>query len=111
MMKDTPQARELVKFLATPQAAEIWAKLGGFSSPNKAVNQSVYPDPVTKRNASALAEAAKFRFDMSDQAPAAFGGTPGRGEWALLQQFANNPTNVDGITSQLEQAAAAAYKG
>ena len=111
MMKDTPQARELVKFLGTPQAAEIWAKLGGFSSPNKAVNPSVYPDPVTKRNATALAEAATFRFDMSDQAPAAFGGTPARGEWALLQQFASNPTNVDGIATQLEQAAAAAYKG
>lgn len=109
MMKDTPQARELIKFLSTPQAAGIWAKLGGFSSPNKAVDPSVYPDPVTRSNATALANATTFRFDMSDQAPVAFGGTPGRGEWALLQQFAESPTNVDGIANQLEQAAAAAY--
>jgi len=109
MMKNTPQAQELVKFLSTPAAAEIWAKLGGFSSPNKAVDPSVYPDVVTRNNATALAQATTFRFDMSDQAPVAFGGTPALGEWALLQQFANNPANVDGIASQLEQAAAAAY--
>lgn len=110
MLKDTPQARELVKFLSTPEAAEIWAKLGGFSSPNKKVNPSVYPDDVTRKNATALANAATFRFDMSDLAPAEFGGTPSRGEWALLQQFADNPSNVDGIATQLEAAAAAAFK-
>ncbi len=110
MMKDTPQARELIKFLSTHEAAEIWAELGGFSSPNKRVDPLVYPDDVTRRNATALAEATTFRFDMSDLAPAEFGGTPGRGEWALLQQFADNPANVDGIAAQLEQAAAAAYK-
>ncbi len=107
MLKDTPQARELVKFLATTEAAEIWAKLGGFSSPNKSVNSAVYPDEVTRNNASALAQASIFRFDMSDLAPADFGGTPGRGQWALLQQLADNPTDVDAIATQLEQAAAA----
>lgn len=110
MLKDTPQAKELVKFLATAEAAEIWAKLGGFSSPNKAVNASVYPDDVTRSNATALAQASVFRFDMSDLAPADFGGTPGRGEWALLQQFVDSPADVDAIATQLEQAAATAFK-
>ena len=109
MLKDTPQAKELVKFLASAEAAEIWAKLGGFSSPNRKVNASVYPDDVTRSNATALAQASIFKFDMSDLAPATFGGTPGRGEWALLQQFADSPSDVDGIASQLEQAAAAAF--
>ena len=110
MMKDTPQAKELVKFLATAEAAEIWAKLGGFSSPNKNVNASVYPDDVTRKNATALAQAQVFKFDMSDLAPADFGGTPSRGEWALLQQFAANPSDVDGIATQLEAAAAASFR-
>jgi alpha-glucoside transport system substrate-binding protein len=110
MLKDTPQAKELVKFLASAEAAEIWAKLGGFSSPNQRVNAAVYPDDVTRNNATALAQARIFRFDMSDLAPAEFGGTPSRGEWGLLQQFADNPSNVDGIANQLEQAAAAAFR-
>jgi len=110
MMKDTPQARELLKFLSTAEAAEIWARLGGFSSPNKDVDPASYPDDVTRRNASSLAEATTLRFDMSDLAPAEFGGTPSRGEWALLQQLADNPTDVDNIANQLEQAAAAAFQ-
>ena len=110
MLKDTPQAKELLKFLATPEAAEIWAKLGGFSSPNQDVNPSVYPDEPTRTAATAVAQTPLFKFDMSDLAPADFGGTPSRGEWALLQQFADNPSNVDGIAAQLEQAAAAAFR-
>ncbi|HVF15203.1 MAG TPA: hypothetical protein VM942_11425, partial [Acidimicrobiales bacterium] len=69
-----------------------------------------YPDDVSRKNASSLAEATLLRFDMSDLAPAEFGGTPSRGEWALLQQLADNPTDVDNIANQLEQAAAAAFK-
>ena len=47
---------------------------------------------------------------MSDLAPAAFGGTPGQGEWKILQDFLTNPDDVDGTAAKLESAAAAAYK-
>ena len=30
---------------------------------------------------------------MSDQAPAAFGGTKGAGEWKLLQDFLRDPSD------------------
>ena len=81
MFKDTPAARALVTYLATPEAATIWAKKGGFSSPNKGVPASAYPDAITRATATALAKAKIFRFDMSDLQPAAFGGTAGQGEW------------------------------
>ncbi|MGI8421580.1 MAG: ABC transporter substrate-binding protein, partial [Gaiellaceae bacterium] len=48
MFKDSPAARALVNYLATPQAASIWAHRGGFSSPNKNVKASVYPDAITR---------------------------------------------------------------
>ena len=57
MFKDTPAARALVKYLATPEAATIWAKRGGFSSPNKGVPASAYPDAITRATATALAQA------------------------------------------------------
>jgi ABC-type glycerol-3-phosphate transport system substrate-binding protein len=110
MFKDTPAARALVTYLASPEAATIWAKRGGFSSPNKGVPASAYPDALTRATATALAQAKVFRFDMSDLAPAAFGGTPGQGEWQILQNFLKNPKDVDGTASKLETAAAAAYK-
>ena len=37
MFKDSPASQALVEYLASPEAGEIWAKRGGFSSPNKNV--------------------------------------------------------------------------
>ena len=110
MFKDSPAAQAFVKYLATPEAAEAWAKEGGFSSPNKNVDPNVYPDEITKTTATALAEAETFRFDMSDLAPASFGGTPGAGEWKILQDFLANPEDIDGTASALEKAAKKAFK-
>ncbi len=109
MFKDSPAAQALVKYLATAEAATIWAKLGGFSSPNKNVDASVYPDDITRKTATAIAQAETFRFDLSDLQPASFGGTVGQGEWKLLQDFLRKPSDVTGIASQLEAAAAKAF--
>ena len=43
MFKDNPAARALIEYLATPEAAEIWAAKGGFSSPNKNVDHGGLP--------------------------------------------------------------------
>jgi alpha-glucoside transport system substrate-binding protein len=110
MFKDSPAARALVEYLATPEAAEIWVRRGGFSSPNKGVPESAYQDPLLRSTATALANAENFRFDLSDLQPSAFGGTVGQGEFKLFQDFLDNPSDVDGIAQKLEDAAAAAYK-
>ncbi|SEQ26986.1 carbohydrate ABC transporter substrate-binding protein, CUT1 family (TC 3.A.1.1.-) [Streptomyces sp. yr375] len=110
ILKDSKGAQALATFLASPDAAEIQAKLGGYLSPNKNVDLSAYPNEVQRKIAKALIAAGDdFRFDMSDQAPQAFGGTPGKGEWKELQDFLKNPTDVAGIQRKLESDAAAAY--
>jgi alpha-glucoside transport system substrate-binding protein len=110
MLKDTPATEALIKYLATPEAATIWAKRGGFSSPNKDVSPNAYTDPLQRTTAVALAKAAVFRFDMSDLQPAAFGATAGQGEWKLFQDFVSKPSDASGIAKKLESSAAAAYK-
>jgi ABC-type Fe3+ transport system substrate-binding protein len=110
MFKDTPAGQALVKYLATPEAAQIWVSRGGFSSPNKSVPESAYPDDITRTTATAIAKAQTFRFDMSDLAPAAFGGTAGQGEWKILQDLLNKPSDVNGAASKLEAAAAKAFQ-
>jgi alpha-glucoside transport system substrate-binding protein len=110
MFKDSPAARALVEYLASPDAAEIWVRRGGFSSPNKGVPEDAYQDPILKATATALANAETFRFDLSDLQPSAFGGTVGQGEFKLFQDFLSNPDDVDGIAQKLEDAAAKAYK-
>ncbi|MER6323999.1 ABC transporter substrate-binding protein [Streptomyces coelicoflavus] len=112
VFKDSEASQALATWLASPDAAAIQAKLGGFLSPNKSVDASVYPNDVQKKIAEALVAAGDdFRFDMSDQAPQAFGGTPGKGEWKTLQDFLKNPKDVAGAQAKLEADAAAAYGG
>ena len=110
MFRRTPASEALIKYLASPEAAEIWAERGGFSTANTKVAASVYPDEITRRTATAIAAAHTFRFDMSDQQPASFGGTPGQGEWKILQDFLAHPSDVDGTARKLEAAAARAFK-
>jgi alpha-glucoside transport system substrate-binding protein len=107
--KDNPAADAFLEYLTTPEAAEIWASRGGFSSPNKNLDTGVYPDELTQTTAGALAEAEVFRFDMSDLQPSAFGGTPGQGMWKHFTDFVANPDNIDGTADALEADAAEAF--
>jgi len=108
--RDTPAIEAFVKYLATPQAAEIWARQGGFGTGNQNVPASIYPDAITKAAEAPLLTAKSVVFDMSDEQPPSFGATAGQGEWGLFQKFLQNPSNVTGIHQQLESAAASAYK-
>jgi ABC-type glycerol-3-phosphate transport system substrate-binding protein len=110
LMTDNEAAKELIKYLASPEAAEIWVKLGGFTSPNKDVDLDAYPDEIGRKSAKQLVEAKTFRFDLSDLTPSAFGGTPAQGMWKDLQDFLANPSDVQGTAAALERDAAAAYK-
>jgi alpha-glucoside transport system substrate-binding protein len=92
MFEDSPAAEAFVEYLATPEAAAIWAGRGGFSSANQN-----------------LAEAEQFRFDLSDVQPSEFGSTEGQGLWKLFQDFVADPNDVNGIAQKMEAAAAKAY--
>ncbi|MCF3962245.1 ABC transporter substrate-binding protein [Streptomyces fuscigenes] len=110
-LKDTPGAQALLTYLASPDAARIWAAQGGFVSPDKSLDLAAYPDAVQRSIAKALISAGDdFRFDMSDSMPQSFGGTPGKGEWKDLQDFLKNPKDVAGTQQKLEADAAKAFK-
>ncbi|MFZ3497954.1 ABC transporter substrate-binding protein [Streptomyces sp. 5.8] len=109
-LKDSKGAQALLTFLASVDSARIHAREGGFLSPNKALEPTAYPNDIQRGIAEALIAAGdRFRFDMSDQAPAAFGGTPGAGEWKALQDFLANPADIAGTQARLEADAAKAY--
>jgi alpha-glucoside transport system substrate-binding protein len=109
LFNDSPAAQALIKYMASTDAAEIWAKRGGFATLNKNLDSGVYPDAITQTTAGAIGEAEVFRFDLSDLQPAAFGGTVGQGLFKLFQDFLKNPDDVDGIAKQMETAAAKAF--
>jgi ABC-type glycerol-3-phosphate transport system substrate-binding protein len=112
LMRPRAAPAELLRFLATAEAGEIWAAQGGFLSPNEAVDLSVYPDDTTRDIARAVLEAGDgFRFDLSDLQPVEFGGTTGAGMWGELRAFVADPGDVAGTAARLEAAAAAAWAG
>ncbi|HEX4814249.1 MAG TPA: ABC transporter substrate-binding protein [Nonomuraea sp.] len=110
-MKDSPGAMALLQFLASKEGGEIWAKLPGYLSPNKNVNPQNYPDELTRQLGQTIVSAGEaVRYDMSDLAPSAFGGTDGKGEWKVLQDFVRNPSDVKGAQEALEAEAKKAWK-
>jgi ABC-type glycerol-3-phosphate transport system substrate-binding protein len=109
-LKDNEAAQAMMTYLASTDSATVWAKQGGYISPNKSLDLSAYPNDTQRTIAKALIDAGdSFRFDMSDQAPASFGGTKGAGEWKDLQDFLKNPKDVEGAQKALEKDAAKAF--
>ena len=112
LVQDTPGGRALLQFLASTRAAEVWAGLGGFISPNQGVDLGTYPDAPSRRIARALLEAGDdLRFDLSDLQPVPFGATTGAGLWAELSAFVADPTDIPGTTARIEAAADASWAG
>jgi ABC-type glycerol-3-phosphate transport system substrate-binding protein len=108
LFTENEAAEALIRFLASPSAAEVWAPRGGYTSPNQGVDVSLYPSEVLSNSARALQNAEVFRFDMSDLQPSAFGGTSGQGLFGNMQEFVRNP-DPEAVAEQLENEAAQAF--
>ena len=105
LMRRSAAGEALIRYLASPPAAAIWAAEGGFVSPNINPGLSVYPDAISRSITASLLEAGgNFRFSLSDLTPAGFGGTEGQGMRKILQQFLVS-RDVNATGAQLEQAA------
>jgi len=111
LMQDTEAGRALIQYLASADAGEVWAELGGFISPNTNVDTAIYPTELEQRFAEQVVEAETLRFDMSDLQPSAFGATAGQGMWSGFQDFLADPDRIDPVLQQLEQEATRAFGG
>ncbi|HUB70686.1 MAG TPA: ABC transporter substrate-binding protein [Acidimicrobiales bacterium] len=101
----TPQAKAFMKYIASPEPAEIWAHLGGYASPNKDVPLSSYPDPVTQADAQEITHATSFVFSLDD-----LQGTWEPALWQDMLNFVKNPTssNISSIEATMQKQATAA---
>jgi ABC-type glycerol-3-phosphate transport system substrate-binding protein len=110
-LTDRPATMALIAFLASPDAATIAARQGGFLSANQHLDRSAYPDPVTRELAGSLMTAELVRFDLSDLTPQAFGGGTSASMWRLLQEFLADPAaDPAALAQQLEAAAERAFR-
>jgi ABC-type glycerol-3-phosphate transport system substrate-binding protein len=102
LLNSTPQAKALIKYLAAPQSAAIWAKLGGFASPNNKVSLSTYPDPVSREDAKQLVDAKAFVFSLDD-----LQGNWEKDMWNDMLQDVRSPTaaTVKSLQQTMEKQA------
>ncbi len=108
-LRPSAAAAGLMRYLATPQAAAVWAADGGFVSPNLNLDLSVYPDGLTRSVARAVLDAGDgFRFDLSDLQPPALGGSDRGGMPSELREFLDH-RDVRRTAARLEATASKAY--
>lgn len=109
LLRQSRAGEAFIRYLASPQAAAIWAAQGGYISPNINLDLSVYPDAIGRSIARSMLEAgSNFRFDLSDLQPTAFGSTEGEGLPKILQDFLLR-RDVGSTAAQLEAAAEKAF--
>lgn len=70
---DSADARALAAYLADPASGAVWAREGGFVSPHRTFDRSLYAEPFDRRIADLVDAATLVRFDASDQMPSAVG--------------------------------------
>lgn len=110
-MTRSAAATELMRFLAAPDSAEVWAAAGGYISPNLDVDLAVYPDDLSRTVARQVIEAGSgFRFDLSDMQPAQFGSAPRSGMQGALRRFLLDG-DVAAAQRRLEAGASSAAGG
>lgn len=98
--KNPAATRALLDYLASPQAQEIWAKIGGYVAPNAKVPASAYPN-VNDRNAAALwpkNPTQQAGYDLDDW----IGGEIQVKYEQALAQFVRD-TNVNAFISKMKQ--------
>ncbi len=97
--------KQLMQYLATPDAQAIWVKRGGFTATNSQVPTSDYPNAVSGASAKALAAAPIFRFGADDLMPSqvedAF--------WKGVLTYIGDPSQLNSVLTTIEGVAATAY--
>ncbi|HEY8426041.1 MAG TPA: ABC transporter substrate-binding protein [Limnochordales bacterium] len=105
MLRDTPEARALMRYLASPEAQQRWVAALGKVSANRAVPMEAYRDPLTRKAAQILVSAQVFRFDGSDLMPAAVGSGA---FWEGILRYVGGE-DLDSVLESIEAQAQDAY--
>ena len=85
-------AHDLIEYLQTPAAHEIWMARKGFLTPHKGVNPEAFGDPTLRKMNEVLLNATTFRFDGSDLMP---GGVGAGSFWTGMVDYTGGKSAMD----------------
>jgi hypothetical protein len=102
--KDNDLVRQFMAYLASAEAANVWAAQGVIS-PNKGLDMAGFSDPLVQAEAQQLTSAGVFKFDGTDLMPGALGN-----DWnTVVQAVFQDPASVTDQLATYEAAAAAEF--
>jgi alpha-glucoside transport system substrate-binding protein len=103
MYNNTPAARQLMQWMVSKDAQQIWASSGVSLSSNKS---TTYTDPVFKAAAQVASSGTNMLITAGDYMP----GDMRNAYWQSLLNVTRNPSSLDSQLAHLDQVQAAAYK-
>ena len=97
---DSQGAHDLIAFLQTTEAHEVWMEQGGFLTPLKGVDSSKFADEPTAKMNEILLGATTFRFDGSDLMP---GGVGAGSFWTGMVDYAGGKPAAD-VAAEIQKS-------
>ncbi len=94
-------AKEVMKFLTSPDFGAEWAKNGGWLSPHKTFDGSNYPDETTRQIAQIAIDADVFRYDASDLMPPEVGADS---FWKGMVAWTSGQEDTAKVTEDIENS-------
>lgn len=102
----TPQAQAFIKYLATSEAQDIWAMIGGgYLSANLQISTTDYPDVLSQQAANIITQAQVVVFDASDNMPAAMTNA----FYSAVLDFIQTPSDLPSILQNLDTVQSSSY--
>jgi alpha-glucoside transport system substrate-binding protein len=103
---DNGGARQLLRYLSSPEAGRLWVSTGAAVSPSKRVPPNAYPNVLARAEAQQLTSATAFVSDGSDLLPGPLGDDWG----STLQTVIQRPGDIPELMKEFERRAARAFK-
>jgi alpha-glucoside transport system substrate-binding protein len=109
MFTDTPQARQLIRYLATDEAQRVWPAVshGAVFSVNTDVTAAAYDNDVSRRIAQVLTGQATLCFDASDLMPTEMTNA----FYRAVLEYLHRPDQLDTLLARLDQVRSAVHPG
>jgi alpha-glucoside transport system substrate-binding protein len=99
LFNDTPEAKALMEYFATPQSASGWLANGGALAAHQTATPDMYGQELEAGIAALVTEATSFRFDASDLMP----GEVGAGSfWTGMTDYVSGAADLDTVMDEID---------
>ncbi len=99
LFNDTPEAKALMEYFATPQSVSSWLEKGGALAAHQTATPDMYGTDMGRELAELANQATSLRFDASDMMP----GEVGTGTfWTGMTNYVSGAADLDTVLDEID---------